>query len=456
MHPNIASSSNTPASTTTRGVPNNPSPIAGRSVATAAVAVAAAGLASRAAGSSIPPPPFLVQIFLRGGADGLTFVVPYNDLEYQNRRTATKLNPPGSGGNQALPLTTTPVAFGLAPALAPLLTLFGENKLHFVHATGPLDDTRSHFVQQDLVERGETAALTAHQSGLLLGFGWLGRHLITKPKIQGSTGKLRALSLTTNPVATFRGEKSTFTTTPQGFSFPGTNTSATRENALRDIYSSFAGTMIGDNQLVRDAMANDLGAIDRLSRVSYARVPSLPPGVSYSGGIGSALKSVADIVHDPDTAGEIEVVNIDMGGWDTHFNQGVVGSGSMATLMSALANSLLAFQRDMEGQVRPFCVLVLTEFGRTTDENSSGGTDHGRGGVAILQASAGVLAGPSRVHAPGWAGLPTPALGDLGVATDQRHLMTEILQQFLGNFDPKAMHTFGPPHYVYARQNLFN
>ena len=123
----------------------------------------------------------------------------------------------------------------------------------------------------------------------------------------------------------------------------------------------------------------------------------------------------------------------------------------MAKLMSALANSLLAFQRDMEGQSRPFCVLVLTEFGRSTDENSSNGTDHGWGGVAILQASAGVLWGPSRVHAPGWIGVP--GTGDLIVRTDHRHLMTEILQQFLGNSDAKAMHIF-QGHYNYMRQNL--
>lgn len=125
----------------------------------------------------------------------------------------------------------------------------------------------------------------------------------------------------------------------------------------------------------------------------------------------------------------------------------------MHASMWQLASSLVALQLDLESQARPFCVLVHTEFGRTIDENSSSGTDHGHGGVAILMASAGVLDGPPRVHAPSWSGLP--AVGDLPVATDIRDVMTEILQQFLGNTDPNAMHSQGSSgNYTYTRQKL--
>ena len=70
------------------------------------------------------------------------------------------------------------------------------------------------------------------------------------------------------------------------------------------------------------------------------------------------------------------------GRFDTHANQvGALQSGLQLT-----ADSLLAFQRDLEarGIADRVLVHVWSEFGRRVAENASAGTDHGSAGVGFL------------------------------------------------------------------------
>src|SRR5262245_33366727 len=103
---------------------------------------------AQAAGSSGK---VLVQVFLRGGCDGLNMVVPYGDPEYYNLR--------GASGNAGIAIESGAVAkldsyFGLHPALAPLKPLYDGGRLAFLHAVGNYSLTRSHFDAQDFMETG--------------------------------------------------------------------------------------------------------------------------------------------------------------------------------------------------------------------------------------------------------------------------------------------------------------
>src|SRR5262249_37904657 len=69
---------------------------------------------------------------------------------------------------------------------------------------------------------------------------------------------------------------------------------------------------------------------------------------------------------------------VDLDGWDTHFVQGGV-DGLQANLMKTLAGGLAAFDADVAEVRDSVSVVVMTEFGRRIYENSSEGTDHGRG-----------------------------------------------------------------------------
>ncbi|MEG0199491.1 MAG: DUF1501 domain-containing protein, partial [Comamonas sp.] len=70
---------------------------------------------------------------------------------------------------------------------------------------------------------------------------------------------------------------------------------------------------------------------------------------------------------------------VDVGGWDTHVNQGGA-SGNLANRLSDLSNGLATFAEAMgEDTWRHTVVAVISEFGRTFRENGNKGTDHGHG-----------------------------------------------------------------------------
>ena len=71
---------------------------------------------------------------------------------------------------------------------------------------------------------------------------------------------------------------------------------------------------------------------------------------------------------------------IDVGGWDTHVNQGAA-QGQLASLLDNLGRGLSAFADGMGPAWGNTTVVVLSEFGRTFRENGTRGTDHGHGTV---------------------------------------------------------------------------
>jgi len=138
----------------------------------------------------------LVQLYLRGGADGMTLCVPVDDPGYHANRFDTRVYHPSDplapsdkkatiiapaimqGGN----LFRT--AFGLPPAFLGIKPLYDTGKVCFVHAAGSLDPTRSHFDQQKNTELGEITA-TPNKDGL----GWLGRYLAHTSLPRAPTGR---------------------------------------------------------------------------------------------------------------------------------------------------------------------------------------------------------------------------------------------------------------------------
>ena len=71
---------------------------------------------------------------------------------------------------------------------------------------------------------------------------------------------------------------------------------------------------------------------------------------------------------------------IDVGGWDTHVNEGAA-QGTLANNMDSLGKGLAAFSQEMGTEWRNTVVAVVSEFGRTFRENGNKGTDHGHGSV---------------------------------------------------------------------------
>jgi uncharacterized protein (DUF1501 family) len=71
---------------------------------------------------------------------------------------------------------------------------------------------------------------------------------------------------------------------------------------------------------------------------------------------------------------------VDVGGWDTHVNQGAA-AGYLATRLAELGRGLAGFAQASGPAWNDTIVIVISEFGRTFRENGDRGTDHGHGSV---------------------------------------------------------------------------
>src|SRR3972149_6429913 len=104
----------------------------GAGLAAVGVGVAPSPLLVRTALAAGSGPKVLVKVFLRGGADGLNYCVPYGDSEYYNLRQGIGLPRPGQAGG----VVNLDGHFGVHPEVAPLEPFFRDGRLAVAHAGG--------------------------------------------------------------------------------------------------------------------------------------------------------------------------------------------------------------------------------------------------------------------------------------------------------------------------------
>jgi uncharacterized protein (DUF1501 family) len=149
---------------------------------------------------------------------------------------------------------------------------------------------------------------------------------------------------------------------------------------------------------------------------------------------GQALKQIAQLTK-ADVG--LEVAFADVGGWDTHVNQGA-GQGQLAGRLDDFGNAIAALVTDLGDRMADTVVLTMSEFGRAVSENGNRGTDHGHGN-AMMIIGGGVRGG--RVHGR-WPGLAIDRRydgRDLAVTTDFRDVFGEIVVRHLGLDDAQAI-----------------
>ena len=362
-----------------------------------------------------PPGDVLVSIFLRGGVDGLSMVVPHADDAYYKNRPTIALARPGDA-RLALKDRVQDLDgyFGLHPALAPLMPLYAAGQLSVVHACGSGDQTRSHFEAMATMERG-VAADTGPASG------WLARHLETAPWHNSSP--LRAVSLGTILPQSLRGASNVTTLTTLAdlrLQSPFGGGTGRFEDSLHRLYTRDALAEAGQEALSVLRTLNQLPASPVLTKASSYPTDDL----------GNGLRQVAQLIK---SEVGLEAACLDQGGYDTHVAQGT-SAGILAGRLESLGKSLAAFAADL-GPERwgRTTVVVLSEFGRRVAENSGLGTDHGRGGAMLLLGGKSVAGG--KVHGL-WPGLAPEHLdgpGDLKVTTDYRNVLAEVISMRLKN-----------------------
>jgi len=370
----------------------------------------------------------LVAIFLRGGADGLTLVVPHGEDAYYDLRPGLAVPRPGDGPNAAIDLDGF---FGLPPALGALKEAYDDGVLLPVHATGLTDPTRSHFSAMYFMEVGQASPPSA------LFTGWLGRHLAaTAPVAAGAP--LRGVGLGYGlPRSLVGAPKTVPVRDPSDVGLSGDPDLAPgRRRALDAMYAA------ATDALLKASATNTTRTIDLLGRIDFAGYQPAGGALYPDDEFGNALKATAALVK---AEVGLEAATIDVSGWDSHENQGPI-DGDMAELMRSLGNGLAAFHKDLfTGGFTRVVATVQSEFGRNAIENGSDGTDHGHGGAMLVLG--GEVAG-GRVLAD-WPGLAPDQLyeeQDLQVTTDYRDVLAEILGKRLGSANLAAV--FPDPHYT--------
>jgi uncharacterized protein (DUF1501 family) len=143
--------------------------------------------------------------------------------------------------------------------------------------------------------------------------------------------------------------------------------------------------------------------------------------------LGQRLRQIAQLIK-ADVG--VEVAFADVGGWDTHVNQGAA-TGQLAGRFDDLARSIAALVTDLGDRVADTTIMTMSEFGRTVRQNGNGGTDHGH--ASALFVIGGDVKG-RKVHGR-WPGLEPEQLyegRDLALTTDFRTVFSEVASKHLG------------------------
>lgn len=367
-----------------------------------------------------------VVVLLRGAYDGLSALVPYADPHYYAARPRIAIAPPDGSDQTTLPLDAT---FGLHPALAPLLPLWKEGVLSVVPASGSATATRSHFDAQRYLERG-----THDKSNG--GAGWLN----TLAGLEGTPTDSRTHLVgvgEANPLILAGTQPNKLV--PKG-------QAATREGVLGNertreaVMALYAG-----NDLLSQAFR--AGAQSRKDTAQTLSADMNDPALSSremqaaNNGAGSAQGLLLDAQHLGTLMRQNRALTLGFlsaGGWDTHANQGAV-TGSLARNLEGLGSALVQLRRDFSAPKD--VIVVLSEFGRTTAENGTRGTDHGHGNAMWLIGNA---VNGGRWHG-GWNGLAADQLNegrDLPVLNDYRAVLAQVLRATHGVSDPQLAQLF--------------
>jgi uncharacterized protein (DUF1501 family) len=363
----------------------------------------------------------LVVLYLSGGNDSLSMLIPYNDPEYRNRRPTIAI--PAANVLQ-IGSDRSGVALGLHPRLTGLRTIFNAGRLAFVQRTGYANSSRSHFEGTDI---WSTADPRVPQ-----GNGWLGRYLDTLPSpIDPLTGWSTAGTIPRTLQANRVGVPSI--PAVQGYAFSSPNTGNEVQYA-RDSATRIASHLPEDQPHLAFVNVSAQAAFATLDRV--AQVGTYTPSVTYpNNGFAQALRMIAGaMVKGVGT----KVFWVQTGGYDTHAAQNPnQANGSYTTLMATLNDGLLAFYTDLlnHGLLNDTLVLQFSEFGRRINENGSQGTDHGAASVMI--AIGGGVRGGIYGTAPNLRGTPdNPTLensgNDVHYETDFRSVYSKVIDSWLG------------------------
>jgi len=390
----------------------------------------------------------LIFIFLRGANDGLNAVVPFGDPAYgpPNRQDILIQKDPAqpfdARGKALFPVSGQtaptfdytaglPLGNGFAalhPALKFLAPVYNAGDLALIHRVGYPKQSRSHFDSQNYWETGSP-------NSNLVKDGLLYRAMIESGLANSSP--LTGVSIGSSLPLILRGSKAAMTNlsdptrynllavpnTPQGnlkadAALAAANKARFTDKRDRDLlelqYGNLASTLdifaqldfsetgntFVDDEATDGDMPYSLFPTTNAKNGGFARANNTQKYVVPTSAYGffQNLKAASLVLNK--TSALVAGTSID--GWDTHSNQGAA-TGSHANLLRRVGWAVYALRKYFTKYADKcrwddLVIVTLSEFGRTTIENSDNGTDHAEANVMFV-AGGGVK------------GLETDALG---------------------------------------------
>jgi uncharacterized protein (DUF1501 family) len=350
----------------------------------------------------------LVVIFQRGACDGLNVVVPHSEKNYYRMRPTIAIQK-----NEVLDLDGF---FGLHPAMGAMKPMYDQGHLAIVHAAGSPDPTRSHFDAQDFMESGTPGVKSTPD-------GWLNRALLVDGAESRSSSPFRAVALNAEVPRTLEGKvPAVAVANLQDFSVGGRGTqSSAVSNAFEAMYDE------STDAVLHGTGEETFEAVKMLKAANPAQYRPAAGVVYPNGAFGNSMKQIAQLLK---ANLGVEAAFADIGGWDTHQNQGGA-NGQLANRLTEFSNGIAAFWRDMGDEAENVTLVTMSEFGRTARQNGTGGTDHGHANVMFVlggQVKGGKVYGA-------WPGVNDEQLNegrDLKVTTDFRNVLGEAAYKTLG------------------------
>ena len=360
----------------------------------------------------------LIAIFQRGAVDGLNMVVPYGEHAYYDVRPTIAIPKPQAGNIEAA--IDLDGFFGLHPAMAPFKPLWDSKRLAIVEAAGSPDNTRSHFDAQDYMESATPGVKSTTD-------GWLNRYL--QSKADPDRALFRAVSMTSNMPRVLQGKAPALAISNLAdFTIRAAKNSATVQGGFEAISEQSANDVLGGTGRETFEAVNYLKTVNpgQYQPQNGAQYPRTP--------FGNGLLQIAQLIK----AGVgLEIAFTDIGGWDTHVNEGNA-RGQLSNLLQQFSAGIAALYTDLGQRMDDVVIMTMSEFGRTVRENGNRGTDHGHANAMFVVGNS-VRGG--KVYGQ-WPGLKSDQLyegRDLNLTTDFRDVFAEVAQRHLATTNLQAV-----------------
>lgn len=402
----------------------------------------------------------LIFIFQNGGNDGINTIIPTGDPDYNTETRPTLYIPP----NLAIDSGNGFAQFH--PRLQPMMEIYnrstlngqdGPGNLAVLHRIGYSGQSQSHFDSEQYWQNGAPG-----NSKLEEGFFY--RHLAKRFDLTDKNNAFVAAAISSDQMVALKGDKPIPNfVRASDFAFAGASAQsqkflgkvpsapgATDGSGLLGLYGSAPDSPTKTYRPLIYQTGQLLGATMSTLQTAVAQGAYAPEnGAVYpKNSFGDKLQQAAMLLKRT----PVKVIGINIGGWDTHGNQGQI-NGDQGNLLNTLAQGFQALYRDLQSQWSQLMVVTMTEFGRTSKENGGGGTDHADSSVMFV-AGGGVKGGVYNCDSNRWkqGDMFSKSGRYLSRKTDYRAVFGEILTRHFGD-DPAMMNEIIPGYTAAAAKD---